>query len=109
MFQELYKYKNNGHFFLTKGDLLGEQSKEVPNLPGVYIVYRLARGKIDIVYMGKSGTIQQNGQLKDQGLRKRINNIHQGLKRQEYFNTKIEEEDVEALDMGLLRYQQHYC
>lgn len=99
MFQELDKYKNKGHFFYTKNDLLSEQSKDVPNLPGVYLVYRLARGKIDIVYIGKSGTIQQDGKPKDQGLRKRLNNTHQGLNRQEYFNTKIEEENIEALDI----------
>jgi len=99
MFQELDKYKIKGHFFYTKNDLLSEQSKDVPNLPGVYLVYRLARGKIDIVYIGKSGTIQQDGKPKDQGLRKRLNNTHQGLNRQEYFNTKIEEENIEALDI----------
>lgn len=99
MFQELDKYKNNGHFFYTKDDLLIEQSEDVPNLPGVYLVYRLAGGKIDIVYIGKSGTIQQNGKPKDQGLKKRLNNTHQGLKRQDYFNTKIEEENIEALDI----------
>jgi hypothetical protein len=99
MFQELDKYKNKGHFFYTKDDLLSEQSKDVPNLPGVYLVYRLAGGKIDIVYIGKSGTIQQNGKPKDQGLRKRLNNTHQGLNRQDYFNKKIEEENIEALDI----------
>lgn len=99
MFQELDKYKNKGHFFYTKDDLLSEQSKDVPNLPGVYLVYRLARDKIDIVYIGKSDTIQQNGKPKDQGLRKRLNNTHQGLNRQDYFNTKIEEENIEALDI----------
>jgi hypothetical protein len=99
MFQELDKYKNNGHFFYTKDNLLSEQSKGVPDLPGVYLVYRLARGKIDIVYIGKSGTIQQNGKPKGQGLRKRLNNTQQGLNRQDYFNTKIEEENIEALDI----------
>ena len=99
MFQELDKYKNKGHFFYTKDDLLSEQSKDVPNLPGVYLVYRLAGGKIDIVYIGKSGTIQQNGKPKDQVLRKRLNNTHQGLNPQDYFNKKIEEENIEALDI----------
>lgn len=99
MFQGLKKYKNNGHFFFTKEDLLSEQSKEVPDLPGVYLVYRLARGKIDLVYIGKSGPIQQNGKPKDQGLRKRLNYTHQGSNRQEYFNKKIEEENIDALDI----------
>lgn len=99
MFQELDKYKNKGHFFYRKDDLLSEQSKDVPDLPGVYLVFRLAGGKIDIVYIGKSGTIQQNGKSKDQGLRERLNNTHQGLNRQDYFNTKIEEENIEALDI----------
>ncbi len=76
MFDEVKKYKNNGHFFFKKGADLKQVSKDVPDLPGVYCIVRLSNGRIEIVYIGKSGTMQQNGHLKDQGLHERL---HQHL------------------------------
>jgi len=99
MFTELKKYKNTGHFFFELGQNLKEQSHEVPDLPGVYYILRLARGIIDLVYIGKSGTMQQNGKFKDQGLQGRINNKQEGMKRQEYFELKCKEEKIDALDI----------
>jgi hypothetical protein len=99
MFTELKKYKNNGHFFYSPGQNLKEQSHEVPDLPGVYYILRLARGKIDLVYIGKSGTMQQNGKFKDQGLQGRINNKQEGMKRREYFEKKCKEEKIDGLDI----------
>ncbi|MBL0053016.1 MAG: hypothetical protein IPP29_16655 [Bacteroidetes bacterium] len=66
MFDETKKYKHNGHFFFKKGNKLSDVSKEVPALPGVYYILRLAMGKIDLVYIGKSGTITQSGKFKNQ-------------------------------------------
>ena len=68
MFDEIKKYKNNGHFFLKKGDNLKQVSKGVPDLHGIYYIVRLSNGRIELVYIGKSGLIRQNGQFKDQGL-----------------------------------------
>lgn len=99
MFDELNKYKNNGHFFFKKGDRLSEASKEVPEKPGVYYILRLAKGKVDLVYIGKSGTIIQNDKFKDQLLKGRINNKQEGIKRQEFFTLKIEQENIDALDI----------
>jgi hypothetical protein len=99
MFDEIEKYKNNGHFFFKKGDRLLEVSKDVPLLPGVYYIIRLAKGKVELVYIGKSGTITQNGQFKDQLLRVRINNKQDGIKRQEFFDKKMTDENIEGLDI----------
>lgn len=99
MFQELNKYTNNGHFFFNPGDVLSSVSKDVPNSQGVYYIIRLAKGKIDLVYIGKSGTVTQNGSFKDQGLRGRLNNKHEGVRRQEYFDDKIKSENIDALDI----------
>jgi len=88
MFSGLDKYKNNGHFFFEKDKNLKELSKDVPNLPGVYYILRLSRGKIDLVYIGKSGTILQNGSFKEQGLKGRLNNKQEGIKREDFFNEK---------------------
>jgi|SRR5690554_166515 len=108
MFDELNKYQNTGHFFFEKGSMLSQVTKEVPNLPGVYYILRLARGKIDLVYIGKSGTIEQNGTFKNQLLRKRLNTCvelgrndkqEKDIQQQEFFEQKIDEENIDALDI----------
>jgi hypothetical protein len=99
MFDETRKYKNNGHFFFKKGDRLSEVGKNVPELPGVYYVIRLSKGMVELVYIGKSGTITQSGQFKDQLLKGRINNKQDGMKWQEFFDKKIIEENIDGLDI----------
>lgn len=99
MFDELDKYHNQGHFFFQKGDSLATQSRAVPNLPGVYYIIRLAQGNVDLVYIGKSGTILQNGRFKNQLLRNRLNNKQDGIKRQLFFDLKMEQEDIDGLDI----------
>lgn len=99
MFDELAKYKNKGHFFFEKGDVLKTNRKDVPNLPGVYYVIKLAKGKVELVYIGKSGSIQQNGQFKEQLLNQRLNNKQDGMNREQYFLQKIELENIDALDI----------
>ena len=99
MFDEIKKYKNNGHFFFQKGDKLMEVSKDVPDLPGVYYILRLSKGKIDLVYIGKSGIITQSGVFEDQLLQGRINNKSNRIKRQVYFEQKILEDKIDGLDI----------
>ena len=99
MFDETKKYKNNGHFFLKKGDNLKQISKSVPDLPGVYYIVRLSRGRIELVYIDKSGTIQQNGQFKDQGLQRRLNSKQEGIERQVFFESRFLKENIDALDI----------
>lgn len=99
MFDELDKYKNKGHFFFQQGSKLKEESADVPNLPGVYYIYRLRRGTIDLVYIGKSGTMLPNGNFKDQLLNKRLNNKQDEMPRQKFFEQKMMEEGSDALDI----------
>ena len=99
MFDETRKYKNNGHFFFKKGDRLSAVSKNVPDLPGVYYVIRLSKGRVELVYIDKSGTITQNGQFKDHLLKSRINNKQDGMKRQAFFDKKMIEENIDGLDI----------
>lgn len=99
MFDELKKYKNKGHFFFNPGYKLIDASKGVPELPGVYYIIRLANNKVDLVYIGKSGTINQSGEFKDQLLNRRINNKQDGMKRQKHFEQKMSEENIEGLDI----------
>lgn len=100
MFDNLAKYKTYGHFFFKKDDTLKYVSKEVPEKPGVYYIIRLAEGRIDLVYIGKSGTIKQNGEFKEQLLKGRINNKwDKETTRQEFFDRKIVDENIDALDI----------
>jgi len=99
MFDEVRKYKNNGHFFLRRGGLLAEESKDVPELPGVYFIMRLARGHVELVYIGKSGTIKQDMTFKNQLLKSSINGKQEGIKRQDFFDNKMTLENIDALDI----------
>jgi hypothetical protein len=99
MFDETKKYKNWGHFFFKKGDELSEVSKDVPEMPGVYYIIRLAGGRVELVYIGKSGTVLQNGSFKGQTLGGRINNKQENMKRQAFFDKKMLEENIDGLDI----------
>lgn len=92
MFDETRKYESNGHFFFNPGNTLSKVSAEVPNEPGVFIIYRLARGNIDLVYIGQSG-------LTSPLLYDSINSIRKGVSRQEFFDKKMVAEDIDGLDI----------
>ncbi len=100
MFTDLKKYKNKGYFTFSKGEKLYEQSKNVPNLPGVYIVESIVGTKKEIVYIGKSGTYLGEGQFSKQLLRRRINNSHDSKPRQAYFEEKLKSEAIESLKLS---------
>ena len=93
MFDELRKYQKNDHFFLKKGDLLSAVSKDVPEMPGVYYVIKLAQGGIELVYIGKSGMINDDDPFKSQLLRSSI------IKQQLFFAQKFVDENIEGLDI----------
>lgn len=93
MFDELRMYKNEDHFFLKKGDLLSVASKDVPDMPGVYYVIKLAQDRIELVYIGKSGMINEDDPTKSQLLRSSI------IKRQLFFAQKFLDENIEGLDI----------
>ena len=54
MFDGLNKYKSD-HFFLNLNDNLMLVCNAPTDKSGVYIVYALAKGKIDLIYVGRSG------------------------------------------------------
>ena len=99
MFDETKRYKNNGHFFFRKGESLKQLSKDIPDLPGVYYIVRLAGGRIELVFIGKSGTIKQNGKFNDPGLKSQLNSKQDGIERQEFFESRILKENIDALDI----------
>lgn len=99
MFDHLEEFENQGHFFFNKGDNLIEKSAEVPDLPGVYYILRLASGGIDVVYIAKSGTMQQKGSFKQPLLKKCFTDKKEGAKKQQYLEKKMKQESIDGLDI----------
>ena len=106
MFDELTKYKENDHFFFKP--LLN--LKEVCNAPcdksGIYIVYALRKGKIELVYIGRSGKIEKDSSMFIRktglgGIKDRIVNGHQFGKTERRISwpNQMLLENIEALDI----------
>ncbi len=98
MFDELTKYKDNGHFFFERGQTLSAMCN-APEQAGVYYILMLRKGKIQLVYIGSSGTINQKGKFSTQLLRGRINNKQNGMKRQQFFEEIMLQKEIDALDI----------
>jgi hypothetical protein len=99
MFDELKKYKNNGHFFLSKGGKLSEVCN-APEKPGVYLVHQLCKGKVELVYIGSSGTISQKGKFGKLLLKSTlINGKQEGIPRHDYFEQQLAVHESDALDI----------
>lgn len=95
MFDQLEKYKNNGHFFYMKGDDILKLAQNLPNKPGVFYILKLLKGKINIVYVGKSDSTKTNNKT----LNQLFNDREKGISLHEYFDKKCEEENIDALDI----------
>jgi len=93
VFDELIKYLKNGHFIFKKGNSLIEVGKEVPDLPGVYYIVRLANGSVDLVLIGKSGIKKPLVNNKDSLLKQSI------LHHQELLDKKMSESNIDGLDI----------
>jgi hypothetical protein len=87
----LSKYKHLDTFIFKMGDNLREVCN-APKMPGVYLVYAFNRHETSqLVYIGKSGTMNQNGTFSKQSLNGRLLNQHYGLPRQGYFEKQIKQ------------------
>ena len=105
MFDELNKYKSTNHFFFRPVDSLGQVCNAPTDKSGVYIVYALKDGRIELIYIGCSGKIESDGKLFIRkaglgGLKDRLVNGKQfGGPRRNSWKTKMIEERIEALDI----------
>jgi len=102
MFDELKKYKNKNHFFFTAKEELETVCNAPKDKSGVYLVYELKNGRIELVYIGSSGKIQNNGTIKNRngGLYDRIVNGKQfGQPRKKSWKKKLIDENIDAFDI----------
>lgn len=106
MFDELKPYKYHDHFlFDGKGNL-----KEICNAPtdksGVYIVYALKKGNIELIYIGRSGKRKDDQTIFVRkaglgGVKDRIVNGHQFAKipRHVSWPVQMKYDKIEVLDV----------
>ncbi|MEO6849785.1 MAG: hypothetical protein ABI203_02970 [Mucilaginibacter sp.] len=106
MFDELKKYKENAHFFFNPTDSLKEICNAPSNKSGIYLVYSLERGQVELIYIGRSGKLDKDGSMFIRkaglgGLKDRIVNGHQFGKvpRRRSWPIQMFKEDIEALDV----------
>jgi hypothetical protein len=103
MFDELEKYKIKGNFFFQATDSLEEVCTAPEDKYGVYLVYALHKGKVELVYIGKTGVMlttkeAEESKIKD-GLKE---NLVEGLhfdetKRKNCWPVQMLIEDIEVL------------
>ncbi len=102
MFDELNKYKAKGHFFFNATDNLGAVCNAPNNCSGIYCIYALEKGKINLIYMGISGRKGSDGNIihRKGGIRGRFLTGKQfGDRRSKTWPTKMKEQNIDALDI----------
>ena len=99
MFDETNKYTEWGHFFFNSSDKIQTASKDVPNKPGVFYFLRLARGGVDIVYIGRSKTSSTIGPDQHNSLQHQLIEFFDGENREAWLKQKVKKEQLDALDI----------
>ena len=103
MFDELDKYENNDHFFFTATDALEKRCNAPAGKNGVYIVFTLKGGRIDMVYIGPSGKKLADGSIStsSDSLKDTLINGHQfgKIPRKQSWPIQILSQNIEALDV----------
>lgn len=85
MFDELRKYKQTGHFFFKPIDSLTEKCNAPSDKCGVYVIFALKGGRIELVKIGSTNL--------DENL------LDQITKEQLLLKSKFQQEKIEALDI----------
>jgi hypothetical protein len=85
MFDELRKYKQTGHFFLKPTRNLTEECNAPSDKSGVYIIFALKNGRIELVKIGCSNLGES---IKDQIIKEQL-----------LLKSKLQQEKIEALDI----------
>ncbi len=94
--------------FQSKGSFLLQPTQDikkvvllnsVPNDFGIYLIFKIndANRCKDLIYIGKAGSISNDGSRKRQGIRRRLVNQHSGENRTEYFLKYMDENKTSLL------------
>jgi len=90
----------SGSFILNKDENIASvlSRENVPNEYGIYIIYSVKDNNENIIYIGKSGTMQNNGGFKHQGLSGRLKAVgEKNVSRNIYFQNTIREYNLDYL------------
>ena len=103
MFKELEKYKNQNKFIFSINNELDIVCNAPSDGNGIYLVYSLVLNEKELIYVGSTGTVQNNGNIKVKigGLYEKIVNGHQFGKqaRKESWPTQMKNENLETLEI----------
>lgn len=105
MFDVLNKYKSTDHFFFKPTGNLKDVCNAPTDKSGVYVVYALKGGRIELVYIGSSGKVKSDGGLLTRkaglgGIKDSIvNEKHFGEPRRSSWKVLMISEKIEALDV----------
>lgn len=103
-FEELVRiasrsFPQNGSFQLLPGQDIHKRIKEsgVPDKRGVYFICGTERERCRLLQIGKAGTLRNDGLFKNQTLCGRLEAKQDGMSRQEFFQRKMAELQLDNL------------
>ena len=103
MYKELTKFKTKGQFSFTENDNLENACNASENGSGVFLVYNGKGEEQELIMVGSTGTIQNDGTLKSKngGLYDKIVNGHQFAKtgRKYSWPSQMKLEKMETLEV----------
>lgn len=93
------KFPRQGSFKFGPDDSIRSAvaAYDVPNDFGVYLISAVSGSRMDLVYVGKAGTVNANGSWKKQGIAKRMTNRQGEVSRSIFFPRLIKERELEGL------------
>ncbi len=104
MYKELKKFKTQDTFSYTADDSLEEVCNAPESGSGVFLVYAVNDEEKELIMVGSTGTIQNDGSLKikNGGLFDKIVNGHQFAKtgRKYTWPTQMKAENIERLEVS---------
>ncbi len=103
MFDALEKYQNKDHFFFRPDSDLEKVCNAPKDKNGVFVVYELSKGRIELVYIGFSGKVNSDGTINkdNSSLFDTIVNEtdSNGVPRKVYWKKRLIRERIDALDI----------
>ncbi len=103
MYKELKKFKNQNSFSFTINDDLENVCNTSENVNGIFLVYEVKEESKQLIMVGSTGTIQNDGTLKSKngGMFDKIVNGHQFAKtgRKYSWPAQMKIENIERLEV----------
>ena len=103
MFKELKKFKNQNSFSFSQNDDLEKVCNTSENVSGVFLVYEVKDEVKELIMVGSTGTVQNDGTLKSKngGMFDKIVNGHQFAKtgRKYSWPAQMKIENIDRLEI----------